>query len=394
MRRALVSCIGVITLSAATLPAAATTVDEVIARHIAAKGGDKWDEIRTMRITGDFTAFSKVGPFTLIRARDKRYRIDHTMNERRVIVGYDGEQPWWDNEWMEAGPQPISDPVELAALERELDFTTPLFDYEERGFTVKLVEERNEIDGFPAIAIELVRDDESVETWFLDPDTHLELARESPGSDFGVPQPSLTFFDDFHEIGGVMIPHYVETQFYARDRMMRVRDVELNVDLDDQAFSMPVATGMESFQSMLGDWTVKVESKQSPRQPEFAESSRESVITASLNGGLIEERFSTQGAQAVRTLSYDRHREHYVMTQMNDTETYLDIQVGPLVNGALTVSNVETGTTSMNFRFTLHERSTISGLSKDGFTIQRENSFDGGQNWAVMQKLTYTRKDG
>lgn len=390
---AAVACCAAASAAAAAESAPETTVEEVIARHVEAKGGDAWDDVETMRIRGEFTAFSKSSPFVAHRARDRRYHIDHTMNDRRVVMGYDGELHWWENEFGSGGPQPIANPVDLAAFERELDFATPLFDYEQRGYKVKLLPERDEIDGFPAIAIELERGDGSVETWFLDPETYLELARESPGSDFGQPRTALTFFDDFRQVEGVVIPHYVESQWYTRSREQRIAEVEINADFDPEVFTLPVATGMETFQDMVGEWSVKVESKQNPRQPEFSESSREAVITASLNGGLIEERYeSASGTAAVRTLSYDRYRERYVLTQMNEIQTYLDVQTGQLADGVLAVSNVDTDTSFTTFGATVHERSTISPVSEDGFTIERENSMDGGQNWMLMQRLTYTRK--
>ncbi len=384
-------------LVALAAPAAdAASLDEVVAKHIEAKGGaEAWGKVESIRMTGDFTAFSEVSPFTLHRARDRRYRLDHEQNGRRLIIGYDGEMMWWDNEFAAGGPQRITNPIDIEALEREIDFVTPLFDYEERGFEARLIEERDEIEGFPAIAVEIKRGEESVETWFLDPDTHLELARESPGSDFGQPRPSLTFFDEFREVGGVMIPHYVETQWYTRDRVMDVAEVEINPDLDEAVFGMPVATGMEMFQHMLGEWDVKVESKQSPQQPEFTETAREATITASLNGGLVEESYQNEnGIAARRSYSYDRFREHYVMTQMNEVQSFLDVQTGEMADGTLTVSNVETDTSYGVFGMTIHERSTLSNVTADGFSLQRESSIDGGQNWGVIQKLTYTRKGG
>ncbi len=385
-------------LAVATLaPAAADdhemTVEQVIAKHIEAKGGDAWNDVENMRITGDFTAFSLITPFTAHRARDRRFHIDHTMNERKVVMGFDGEMRWVDSEWGSGGPQPMSNPVDVAAFEREIDFATALFDVDEYGYEAKLVPERDEIEGFAAIAVEVKRGEDSVETWFLDPDTYLEIARESPGSDFGRPLPSLTFFDEFKEVEGVMLPHYIETQWYTRDRVQNIAKIEINANFDDSVFNLPAATGMTSFQEMVGEWTVKVESKQSPQQPEFTESERESTFTANLNGGLIEEHFtSTTGGKAMRMFSYDRYREHYVMAQMNDAQTYLDIQTGAMEDGVLTVSNVESETSFSMFGTTVHERCKISPIAEGSFTVERENSMDGGNNWMLMQRLTYTRK--
>lgn len=367
------------------------TVDQIVAKHIEAKGGRaSWDRIESVRITGDFTAFSKIKPFVLHRKRDRLYHLDHTMNGRRVIVGHDGASSWWDNGFSPAGPVPVTQPADLAALERELDFQTPLFDYRERGFELTLLADDN-IEGIPAIALQLQRGDESLETWYLDPDSYLELARESPGSDFGRPLPSRTFFDDFREVGGVQLPFYVETQWYTRDRIMDIAEIELNPEIDDSLFGMPVATGMELLQKMVGEWSVQAKSKQSPFQPEFTESQRQSVVTASLNGGLVAERYTVDGGtENLRTVSYDRFREHYVMTQMDSGQTYLDIQTGALEDGKLTLSNVSTETSFSAFGMTIYERSTVSDLTNDGFTLQRENSQDGGDSWQLMEELTYT----
>ena len=377
--------------AAAETSTALQTVNQIVDRHIEAKGGRaSWDRIESVRITGDFTAFSKVKPFVLHRKRDRLYHLDHTMNGRRVIVGHDGASSWWDNGFSPAGPVPMTQPADLAALERELDFQTPLFNYQERGFELTLLADDN-IEGIPAIALQLERSDGSLEVWYLDPDSYLELARKSPGSDFGRPLLSRTFFDDFREVGGVQLPFHVETQWYTRDRIMNIAEIELNPKIDDSLFGMPGATGMELLQKMVGEWSVQAKSKQSPFQPEFTESQRQSVVTASLNGGLVEERYAVDGGtENVRTFSYDRFREHYVMTQMDSGQTYLDIQTGALEDGRLTLSNVSTETSFSAFGRTIHERSTVSNLTDDGFTLERENSQDGGDSWQLMEELTYT----
>ena len=60
--------------------------------------------------------------------------------------------------------------------------------------------------------------------------------------------------------------------------------------------------------------------------------------------------------------------------------------------GVLTVSNMETGTPFSSFGTEINERCKIMDVTDEGFTFERENSFDGGENWFVSEKLTYTRK--
>lgn len=167
------------------LPASAMTAEEVIARHVAARGGaEAWARIDSMKISGTFTAFSKSAPFVLQRKRDRRFHIDHVLDDKRVIIGYDGETAWWDNPWRQAGVQRVAPGPDLQALISRVDFATPLFDHEQLGYRVGLLGEV-EFEGLPVIGLELTRPDGAVETWYLDPQTYLEVARLSPARTSG-----------------------------------------------------------------------------------------------------------------------------------------------------------------------------------------------------------------
>jgi hypothetical protein len=373
--------------------AGAMSLEEVIEKHVTARGGrESWQAVRTMKMTGSFTAFSKVAPFTLHKKRDNKYHMDHTLNERPVIIGYDGETAWWVNHWYQEGPQRVTG-QDLTVLMGELDLATPLFDYKEKGYEARLLGEV-EMEGLPAIGVELTRPDESVETWYLDPGTYLEIGRKAPGSDSGQPAEQITFYDDFREIEGVVIPYFNETQWYTRDRIMDIESVEINVPVDDELFEMPPPLGMGPFLPMAGDWRVTVAQRQSP-QAEFSERERTSRIESLLRGALLRESYETaEGNQVIRTLSYDQYRERYRMTEIEDSRGLLDLMVGNTDDdGRLVVSNLETGSPTEMFGMTIFFRTAIYDVTDGGFKSQTEVSIDGGENWWVASKETYTRSD-
>lgn len=373
------------------LTAMAAPLDEVVEKHIAAKGGrDAWDAIESLKLTGQFTGFSKIKPFTLHKKRD-RYHMDHMLGDKPVVAGYDGETAWWRNEWLGPGIQNIEGP-DLAVFHREVDFATPLFDLEAKGHKAELLGDVD-VDGEPAVGIKITRGDGSEETWFLHPDTYLEMARRSPGSDFGRPMPQLTFFDDFRDVAGVQIPHYTETQWYTRHRVMEVADIEANVAVDESLFRMPPPTGMGPLQSMIGNWKVKFEQRQQPGAP-WSESEHTAAISGPLRGGLIHQEATTaQGNQIISTLSYDSFRERYRATSINDVTNLQNVLEGTYEDGRLTLSNVGTGTTTENFGMTFHSRVHYFDITDAGFSVEIETSIDGGENWAVLQKMTYTRAE-
>ncbi len=380
-------------LAVALLPAptAAMTVEEVIDKHIEARGGlNRWSQIETIQMTGSFTAFSKTFPFTLHRTGNDRYHFDHVMDDKKVIIGYDGETAWWENEWNMPGSEKLTG-LDLNVQMREFDFPNPLFNYSSKGYKVKLVGD-SELEGMPSIAIELTRLDDTTETWHLDPETYLEIGRISPGSDFGNPMEQRTFYDDFRSVDGVMIPHLQEAQWYTQDRLMIVEDVALNLEIDDDLFRMPLPPGMKMVQPMTGAWEVKVEQTQRPGAP-WEESTRKASIESLLGGGLIQEKYTTgEGFETVRQITFDRFKNTYRITEIDGHSTQLDVCEGSLEEGRIVASNVETGVTQQGFfGAPLHHQIAIFDVTDAGFKVEEAVSRDGGENWFVNTKLTYSR---
>lgn len=370
----------------------AETLDQVVAKHIAAKGGrDAWNALDSLEATGEYTAFSKVEPFTQRKTRDRKYYMNHAWGDQPVVMGFDGQTAWWDNAFFGKGPRAIEGP-DREVLERDLDFATPLFDLESAGHAATLLGAQ-ELDGIDVIAIELQRADESKEIWYLDPSTYLEVGRDSPGSDFGRPMTQRTFFDDFREVAGVMIPFYTETEWYTRHRVMAIASIEVNVEADDSLFSMPPPVGMEKLQSLAGSWNVAMETRESPAAP-FTESQGQSTIEGRFRGALFEETWTTpDGNDAIRTLSYDQFRDRYVVTLIDSSNNSMDILAGGWnEDGALELDDVVTETPTLLFGMTIHERMRLYEIGPDSFKLERENSIDGGETWAVKEKSTYSRQ--
>ncbi len=377
---------------AVVVPPGAATLEEVIEKHVEARGGrENWDKISTLRMTGDYTAFSKVEPFTLTRARENSYVLDTKMNGRVVITGYDGAVTWWDNHWFKEGAQRMTG-IDADVARGDAHFINPLWNYEELGMQAEYLGE-TEYEGMPALGIKLTRPDGQEETWYLDPETYLEYARTAPGSDFGRPLPQRTFYDDFREIEGVKIPHLVETQWYTRDRVMNVAKVEINAEIDPSFFRMPAPPGMADLLNMVGTWKVAVAQRSQPDGP-LRESELEIEIGSLMDGKVIESRYATEDGQEIMwSLSYDTFREAYRLTEFTSGSGYMDIQEGTFDDGGkLTLSNIETDTSFKVADLTVHARFNVSEITPDSFKIEREASIDGGENWWVAATETYARQ--
>lgn len=378
----------VLMLAIGAASAGAAELEDVVAKHVAAKGGDGWDAIRTIKATGSYTAVSVVEPFTLQKKkRDNKYVLDYVLIMPRR-EGFDGA-----NAWSQRGEVPqLLGGVGEAVVVREADFLTPLFDYEERGFELELLGEVD-FDGLPAIGVSVSRGDGKPETWYLDPDTYLELGRESVGVDYIGEVPRVTFYDDFREVQGVQVPFYVESQWMTRQRVMEIDTVEFNLPVDDAVFVKPPPPGMVDLAQLAGTWKVTLAQRDGPEDEEWRESERESTIADRMGGGMLQESYRTgSGAEVERTISYDRFNEKYRVTRIDSSRSQMDVQEGASDgNGRITVSNAETGTAYSSRGTTYHGRMSIFGVTGDGFEVEYETSTDGGESWFVDAKASYVR---
>lgn len=374
-------------VAAVAAPAAAMTVEEVIAKHVEARGGQRWGEMETMKVIGSYTAFSKTKPFTMERARGNKLRMDYMMGDFPVVTGFDGKLAWSDSG---QGPEPLEE-LDRSVLIRDADFTTALFDVDAMGYEVKLLGEVD-FDGMDAIGIELKREDGLVETWYLDPETYLETGRISPGNDWLGPVERITVYDDFREVGGVKIPFYVEAQWYTRNHIMQIETIEMNVDLDEGLFAIPMPPGMAELAALAGTWNVALRTRQQPGA-DWQDAERSSTIQSHMRGGLLEERFSTDdGMEVVRTFSYDRFNERYRVTQIDSRRSWMNVQEGIFgEDGKLVVSNIESGTPWSGFGMTFHGRVSIYDISDEGFKVDYETSTDGGESWFLNGEAIYAR---
>jgi hypothetical protein len=189
-----------------------------------------------------------------------------------------------------------------------------------------------------------------------------------------------------------MIPHYVESQWYTRDRVMMVEEVELNLDIDDGLFKIPAPNGMGPFVGLVGSWKVKTSTRQQPGAP-WQETEREGDIEALMRGALMQERFTTDGGtEVIWTLSFDSFHEKYRYTVIDSRRNQLDVREGTFDDEEnLLLSNVETGTTWSGFGMTFNARVTMFDIAEDSFKAHTEISTDGGENWFLAAKREYTR---
>jgi Protein of unknown function (DUF1579) len=374
------------------------TAEEVVTGCAEALGGkEAWRAISTLEITGSQESFGKERPFILRRMRPDFYRLDLSEGIRPMTMAYDGQRGWWQRELLVAsrGNWELPAPeVYTRAFRVDAEFEMPCLRAGDQSYVVDFLG-RGELDAEPYFQLEVSLGDGGVESWYLDTESYLPVARVSVGAYWGLPIEQRTFFDDYREVAGVQIPHYVEIEAGNLHRVMNVERVEINPELDPGVFALPPPTGMEKLQDLAGRWRVEIRCRDAPEAP-WQEKTAMSIITRNSEGSLLEENVAYVAAAAFplelrRFFSYDRFREMFRIVTFDNFTSRLDVLEGILEDGELIVSNLSTNTPWSVYGNTFHSRERIYDLGPDAFKIARETSTDAGATWVVTEELSYSR---
>jgi hypothetical protein len=237
--------LGAAALTAAlALPAiaAAQTVDEIVAKHLAARGGrEALQAVKTLRMTG--RAIAGPGRQAIVRreiARPAKIRTEFVFQGTTGVYAFDGTAGWRVSPLdgsLDAEPLPED---EAAASAEQADIEGPLVDWKAKGHKVDLVGTASRPGG-PAHELKVTLKSGAVRRVFVDATTGFVVRTESTRRVRGQDVALETEFGDYRKTDGVAFPHSIEGSARGRPNRLRivVDSVEVNPRLDDSRFKMP-----------------------------------------------------------------------------------------------------------------------------------------------------------
>ncbi len=231
-------------LSLAPATAFAVTVDELIAKHVEARGGsEKLKAIRSLRFTGklevsgDFSA-----EFAIIRQirRPNRVRTDATLQGITMVRAWDGREGW--------AISPLygrKDPERLSGDEsKELmdiaDIDGPLVDSAAKGNRIDYLG-TEDIEGTEAHKLRVSATDGDVQYVYLDPDYYLIIRIVYQRSVRGARMETETDFGNYERVNDVYFPFSIDSgpRGGTKNRKITFEKVEANVVMSDALFEFP-----------------------------------------------------------------------------------------------------------------------------------------------------------
>ncbi|MBD3220343.1 hypothetical protein GF314_03795 [bacterium] len=241
MRRLILILAALMVVAAAS--ASAMTADELIDKALDAQGGEKaLKAVESMKATGKFIAMGMEFPFTMVQARPNKMRIDADINGQMMVQVWDGEKGWMINPMMGTTEPQDMGPVESKSFKLQADLDGLLVDYADKGYTVEYVGE-DEVEGTPVYHLKLDTHEDLVVDMFLDQEYHLLIKQTGTMAIEGQEVSSDTYMSDFKEVGGLVIPHAIETRMGGQTvNNIQLETVELDVEVDEGQFEKPAAS--------------------------------------------------------------------------------------------------------------------------------------------------------
>jgi outer membrane lipoprotein-sorting protein len=228
-----------------TLPAAAQTVGELVAKNIAARGGlSRLKATEALRLSG------RVGlgpgleaPFVLELKRPNRIRLEFHLQGMTGIEASDGRTSWTVMPFGGSkDPQPM--PAEEAEqFLEQADFDGPLVDSGQKGHTVEYVG-KEQVEGSDTFKLKVILRNGGIRYLFLDPDSFLEIRVEGRRLVRGAETEFYSSRGDYRLVEGLMVAHAIENgQRGGPERQtITIEKVELNPSIDDGRFVMPATS--------------------------------------------------------------------------------------------------------------------------------------------------------
>ena len=244
------------------LPALAQTptVDDLLAKNMASRGGaEKLRSISTRKVTGKVTVHVQVPPdmqqqqpqgqpappqtlempMQVYAKRPNLMMQEMRMQDRRLVTAYDGQQAWAINPMIGASAQLLQG-VQADLIRDQAQFDGPLAYARERGDKMEVLG-KEEVDGAPAWKLAITHDSKQT-TVYLDEKTALERKVSASVTQGDTPLLVESVISDYQPVDGVMVPHKVQTLVGGNTQAtVTIETVEFNVPIEDAQFKMPSA---------------------------------------------------------------------------------------------------------------------------------------------------------
>jgi hypothetical protein len=216
-------------------PAAAQTLEEVVAAHLAARGGvGSIRAVQSLRMTGHASAEpGTAAPVPREVRRPGRIRTEFSFQGVTGVYVLGGDAGW------QVSPFGGSlEPEPMTADQADID--GPFIDASAKGLTLELTG-RTTLDGRETYRVKVTSKGGNVRDYYIDATSRLIVRVDSTRVVRGTPVHVETTYTDYRQVDGLMFAHAIEAGARGRPRRLRVvvDTVEVNPPIEEARFATP-----------------------------------------------------------------------------------------------------------------------------------------------------------
>jgi len=224
------------------VPGYAETVDELVARNVAARGGaEAWRAVTSLKLTGKMDVGQGMTvPYVLEQKRPDKMRLEFVFDGTSTIQCYDGNAGWKLVPFRgRTNPEPLTGEEQREAAD-SADLYGLLFDYAARGHVVEILGQEP-VEGRDAFKLKVTLPGGSVRWVYLDTETGLEVKLEALHTIAGRERRIETYYHDWQPKQGLLIARRQETRTEGskESHLLTVETIRINPPIDDSRFALP-----------------------------------------------------------------------------------------------------------------------------------------------------------
>jgi len=217
-------------------------VDALIARNVAARGGaDVWNAVNSLRLTGQMDLGQGMHvPYVMEQKRLDKMCLEFVFDDETATQCIDGKSGWKLLPFMGRDKPEAMTGQEYSEIAVGASIDGLLFNSAERGYKVKLLG-TEPVRGRAAKKLQVTLPGGANRWVYIDEETALDVKLESTRMLRGEEQIVETYYYDWQETDGLLIPRRQETQMKGdtESHFLTVDGVTTNPNLDDSRFAMP-----------------------------------------------------------------------------------------------------------------------------------------------------------
>jgi hypothetical protein len=218
-------------------------IETIIEKYTEAVGGRaNWDGVKSMKFTGYTTVMGMDIPYTQYVKRPGFWLIEIQVQGMKIVQAYDGTSGWMINPMAGKKKAEKTDEETSKLYRANALVGGKLLNIKEMGYTVELVGKEN-MDGTDVYKINLIDKDGVTTVYFIDANSYLILKSISNAKTMGTEITSESTYKNYNKVNDVLISFLLDQKLTGAQidsQKITIDKVEINVEIDDKIFQMPV----------------------------------------------------------------------------------------------------------------------------------------------------------